>query len=124
MDNLIVKRLHKARVYFCSTENDFLWKKLFLNPDYAHCFIALENVVVNPSWHFIDVFKDEGLYECTKYIDVIFEPPPKKYRFPFQLLTCVTIVKEILGIKRWYIIHPEQLYRYLKRHSHGKFKEA
>jgi len=123
MDNLVVKRARRARVYFSESQNDFLWKTLFLKPAWSHCFIALEGVLINPSWHFIEVCKDEGLYECTTYIDVEFEPPPQKYRFPLQLLTCVTIIKELLGIKHWWIIHPQQLYNYLRRHQYGKFKK-
>ena len=121
MDNLVVNHPRKARVYFSPTENTYLWKTLFLNPDYAHCFVVIEGVLINPSWHFVDICKAEDLYECTTYVDIEFSPPPEKKRFPLQFVTCVTLVKEIIGVKCWHIIHPEGLYKYLVRH-HDKFK--
>lgn len=34
---------------------------------------------------------------------------------PRGLLTCVTVVKHLLGIRAWWILTPHQLYRYLQQ---------
>jgi hypothetical protein len=36
---------------------------------------------------------------------------------PRGLLTCVTVIKHLLGIRAWWVITPKQLYGYLQRRT-------
>ena len=36
------------------------------------------------------------------------------------IITCVSIVKNLLFINKWWIITPFQLYKYIERYNHGK----
>lgn len=102
-----------VRVYFSESDGKF-WLKRFLKPGFSHCFIAIEGVIIDPSFHFGQVFKDEGLYEATTYIDVEITEPEHAKRTIWQVFTCVSVVKYFLGINQYTMWTPYQLYQHLK----------
>jgi len=109
-----------ARVYFAESDTDFWWKRMFLHDQFSHVFIVVDGVLLNPAWHQLQVdgnASDE--YECTTYIDVTFEEADHKMRPLFQMVTCTSLIKDVLGIRNWCIITPYQLFQYLQRHHDG-----
>lgn len=38
----------------------------------------------------------------------------------FGPVTCVTVIKSLLGLRDWRIVTPYQLYKYIRRLSHGE----
>lgn len=107
------------RVYFAESDGQF-WLKRFLLPGFSHCFIATEGVVINPCFHCIQVFPDEGTYEATTFLDIDLEEPKEIQRTIWQVFTCVSVIKSFLGINKYTIWTPYQLFQYLLRHPEGE----
>lgn len=105
----------RARVYFADSDRWFRLK-WFLKPGFSHCFIAMtvgdQEVLINPSSHYTYIGESEGVYE-GEYLDVEVDEPIREPRTIWEVNTCVTIVKGFLGIRRYTIFTPYQLYRYL-----------
>lgn len=75
--------------------------------------------MINPAFHCIQIFKDEGMYDCTTFIDIDIEEPEEIQRTIWQVFTCVSVVKSILGINKYTVWTPYQLMQYLlKEKSH------
>ena len=115
----------KALVAF-SGETDIPYLKI-LKPGFRHCFIILRTpdrwISIDPLAHMtrIDLhdipqghnvpalLKEHGLTVVETYLrDAALVPSPPMF------CTCVEVVKRILGIQRWDIWTPWQLYRHLQ----------
>ena len=107
----------KARVYFSEADSKF-WLKRFLQDGFSHCFIDIEGVLINPLHHYTSIEAASDLYECTDYIDIEIEEPAWKARTIWQPFDCVSIVKSFLGLHKWGILTPYQLFKHL-RSEHG-----
>ena len=102
-------------VYFTDSESDY-WCRQFLKPGFTHCFAVVGDIVVNPCFHFVYVGRARGPYEHTERIDIDFIEPAHVSMSPFRPVTCVEIVKRLLGINDWRVMTPYQLYTRL---NHG-----
>ena len=99
------------------------WWTLFLKKGFYHCALLLGNgrewVLIDPLVHFTDLIvlkntpvlqalKAKG-YRLVRTTPVI--PPVTSVRF--RPLTCVEIIKRFLGINRFEIWTPYQLFKFL-----------
>ena len=110
----------KARIYFAESDASFWFKRWFLKPGFSHCFIVINGVLLNPAYHCLQVIPDAGpVYECTTYIDMDMKEPKFVKRTIWEVSTCVTTIKQVLGIDVYGIFTPAQLHDYLlKEKSH------
>lgn len=116
----------KALVVF-SGETDLAYLKL-LRPGFRHCFVVLHTpgrwLSIDPLSHMtrIDLMDFPGEFDMAALLRreglCVVETTLREAPLlpaPPMLCTCVEMVKRILGIHRWTIVTPWQLYRYLLR---------
>ena len=60
------------------------------------------------------------LKQSNKVVEIECEIKKKEALFRFGIVSCVGIIKHILGIKNWFIFSPYGLYKYLLKHRNGK----
>ena len=51
---------------------------------------------------------------------VYYEPQPSGIAHGLNIVSCVGVVKYLLGIRAWWVVTPYQLYRYLIKHGATK----
>ena len=104
------------------------WYHRWLKPGFYHCYLMQKTeagyfwIVINPVWSHVEVdyratktFETPREYAGEQAVIVAWE----KYVDPHQVCTqlnilqCTDIVKRFLGIRRWAIFTPYQLYKYL-----------
>ncbi len=109
-----------------SGQTDVWWLK-FLRREFRHCFVFVRMgerwVAIDPMLHHWDVslpdietsFDLKAWLEDQGYrvIETKILIPERRY-FPPLFLSCVEVVKRIIGLQKPYILTPYQLYRYLK----------
>jgi len=117
----------KAWVVF-STHADLLWIHI-LKPGFRHCFVLINDgegwLSLDPMLHHMDmkahreVSNDFDLPEWLRGRGLTVIPAKlnrlKQVPAPVELMTCVSIIKRILGIHNIFIITPYQLYKYLNK---------
>lgn len=126
-------------VVFQGAEHQRAWR-IFTKRFWRHCFIVVPVYYPEPSLT-ADVYSliINPITFCIR-CDVIFQPPRKvvdhmlsngytaaiawpvdhDYKtdyVPRGLLTCVSVIKAVLGIRAWYVWTPEHLARYMARHG-------
>ena len=117
--------------YYIAFTHSALWHQRFCKDGFGHCFaffpldaeslddcnevILLEN---NPAFANCGIVSKDALMEFTSInqATIIFVESKRsdkisKLSFISGLDTCVTFIKKLLGIKKWYIITPNQLYK-------------
>ena len=117
----------KAWVVF-SGQADRPWLKL-LRPGFRHCFVILNDghhwLSFDPMLNHIDLqvhghvpatfdlpgwLRGRGLLVVESPVDHSRRRP-----LPLALFTCVEAVKRVLGLHRFFILTPWQLYRHLQK---------
>ena len=105
------------------------WWDMYTRPKFRHCFIVMQagtgTLQVNyggrgisviygeePIQEFLGRCHAEGLTICTA-----FSCPNDVFRLKLELCTCVSIVKDILGIYSPWMYTPFQLYKYLRKQN-------
>jgi len=103
-----------------------------LRPGFRHCFVMLDDgrgwTTVEPLSSRIDVVRQplapsEDL--PARYLrkgHLVLPAPlarPERADWP-QPLTCVAVVKRVLGLRAPFVLTPWQLYRHLLRHQPGE----
>ena len=111
----------QARIYFTESDTTFWFKRWFLQPGFSHCFIVVDGVLLNPAYHCLQVIPDAGpMYECTTYLDIELDEPEFVKRTIWEVSTCVTTIKQVIGLDKYGIFTPYSLYQYLlKEKLHG-----
>jgi hypothetical protein len=108
----------KAIVCFGPSENRVL-QKLF-KQDFQHCFVVLyadkHPVVIDPTVDKIDVLVEAQMFSRPWKEAVEVEIGNDEFTI-FGLHTCVGHVKRVIGLNKWWIITPYQLYKELNRGS-------
>lgn len=116
--------------YVVFEHDSSLWWLRFLKPGFRHCYLLLPFSNQPRQWLEINPMSDQifvFLHSNTLNLDYIYHlqlchnlqilpvkfvsAPPKCA--PLAPFTCVEFVKRILGIHKWNIITPYQLYKYL-----------
>lgn len=109
-----------------SGETDIAWLKI-LKPGFRHCFILLND---GKRWMSIDPISPYTDIQIYHHIAAEFDLPAwlenrghkviqsrinknHKKPAPWMVVTCVELIKRILGIHKRFIITPWQLYRFL-----------
>lgn len=111
-------------IFFTYTNRNYWWVR-FLRPGFSHCYLLIKQdvgyVCVEMSIYSMEVNYYPSIREFKKTLDkttvVIKNYTDVNLSLPMPFLrpfTCVEVVKRVLGIKRWTIFTPYQLYRYLK----------
>ena len=102
----------------------------FLKDGFRHCFVVLHEgdrwISIDPMAHHmvIDVHDMPESFDMPAYlhqqgyqvIEAVLRSPPLRPA-PWMFFTCVEVCKRMLGIHKFAIFTPWQLYRYLKKHN-------
>ena len=109
-----------------SGQTDLWWLK-FLRRGFRHCFVVMNLndrwVAIDPMAHHLEVsvpdvpvsfdlkgwFEESGMLVVETYIRI-----PERRCYPPFFLSCVEVVKRVLGVHAPFVFTPAQLYRYLK----------
>jgi len=117
-----LKYKQKFYVVFKDTGENKWWNFL-LDKNFKHCFLLFENpvggsIVINPSEGGMGVYfyaKDAKTMAAdarfANFIVVEYITRGMETRYFKFFRTCVGICKDFLGIHKWWIITPKQLYR-------------
>ena len=101
------------------------WRIKYLQPNFSHVSLAKKSVngyfwtVISPKSGniTIDMVPDGSLREY--YPEAVIIPfrsiVNKKPQVTLCLSTCVEVAKAVLGIRKWWIITPYQLYKYIAK---------
>jgi len=116
----------KALVVF--SDNTGLWWLKLLKSGFRHCFMILETdrgyVWLDPlsqrfTVRLLDGMEYDGLKEWyenqgMKVIPVLVNEQGNR-PFPWGVMSCVEVIKRVIGVRQGMIFTPWQLYQYLKR---------
>lgn len=118
----------RAWVVF-SGKSDWPWLK-FLRPGFRHCFVivhdgtrwlSLDPLLQHTELKVHDVPPDFDLpgWLTARGNRVMAAPLDRTHNKPAPLMffTCVEAVKRVLGLHRWMVLTPWQLYRHLSRYN-------
>lgn len=105
-------------VYFGPSKN-WLLSKLF-SFEFQHCFMVVysqeQRIVIDPTVDGIEVFIAYNHHRpFSRYVRCVSKPT-KTYSL-FGIHSCVSYIKRMLGINKWWIITPHQLYKELTNGS-------
>ncbi len=99
------------------------WINKFLPNDFGHCRVVLHqnqiDVLVDTRMSYLDIrvyekgvkFNAPVELKISRMVDV------SQLRGVFGLQYCVEQVKMVLGIKKWWLVTPYQLYKFLIKES-------
>lgn len=99
------------------------WLNRFLADGFAHCKVVIHKpgyfMWVDPRISYTEIEVYANVYKINKapsdtHIAVRRLVDPLKHRGVFRLFTCVEQVKAMLGISKWWIVTPKQLYKELR----------
>ena len=124
--NEVVQNL-KAWVVF-SGQADRPWLKM-LRPGFRHCFVILNDghhwLSFDPMLNHIDLRVHDHVpqgFDLPGWLRArgqkVIEAPvdhSRKTPVPLSIFTCVEAVKRVLGLHRFFILTPWQLYRHLTK---------
>lgn len=99
-----------------------------LRRGFRHCFVAVLQggrwVTVDPLAHRIWVAADvpeavdlPGFWRRSGFttVELVLDEPPVPRRLPLAPLTCVSVVKRVIGLRAPFVLTPYQLHRRLAR---------
>ena len=113
--------------YYVIFENSSVddWRLRWLKPNFSHVFIAKKSIN-GYFWIIISPKNGNIVLEMIADCD-LSDHFPKAVIIPFKsivhdkqqikvcLSTCVEVAKAVLGIRKWWMITPYQLYKYIIR---------
>jgi hypothetical protein len=102
----------RVRVYYTHSDGDFLLKQ-YLKRGFSHCFLEINGMIIDPRFYYADIFESMGVYAHHTYQDVDIVRQETVRRTIWQPFTCVSMIKAFMGINKWYILTPYQLWSYL-----------
>lgn len=132
MDRPKLGRPAHRRYFFVCTQGNWHWWDLFLRRGYAHCFLLIWDecvwIAVHPTQSITEVslvmpYKGEFANPKEWLLDpkaTVVEAELEwsdSMRVPWVIspVTCVEVIKSVLGIRRFWLWTPYQLQRYLTR---------
>jgi hypothetical protein len=118
-----------AWVVFCA-DSDVPWLKI-LKPGFRHCMVMWHDgqgwVCIDPLSHMLDIqmlgdgdLDMPAVMKAQGHVVIKTHRRNPKKIAPPDILSCVSIVKRALGIHRFFIVTPLQLYRYLMRERNAR----
>lgn len=142
----VTRRRFTAYVIFQGAEHRRAWR-IFTRRGWRHCMVVLPihypeqslgadvfSLVINPlTWGVeTDVFFEhpkrlvaEALAEgATAVVKIRIDRRFDRDYVPRGLLTCVSLIKAILGLSAWYVWTPEHLARHLLRNGGELVRES
>lgn len=123
--------IQKAWVVF-SGKTDLDWLRV-LKPGFRHCFVVLKDgerwITLDPLSNYMEVLVHHhvsGEFDLPRWLErrgmrvLPADLTRLKKPAPWMLFTCVEAVKRVLGVHKFFIFTPWQLYRYLQGQSKVK----
>lgn len=127
----VAKKLEAANAFVVFSDDTHLFWLRGLKKGFRHCAMIIRKeddsgwLVVDPLSHHLLIDEVRAVTgqpdlpellraEGHTLVAVTIAAPPRKAA-PFMPLTCVEVVKRLLGIHDWRIITPYQLYRHLNK---------
>lgn len=119
----------KVAVIFSKKMGKRRWWNIFTGREFSHCWVVYEfgkkvvvldpliwGILINVHGVSLDEYMKEmqqhPLFKASCLLNIEYQPRDAVcYR---GIYSCVSIVKAALGIEKWNIITPRQLYLYLK----------
>lgn len=112
------------------SDNTGQWWLKFLKPGFRHCFLILRTerggIWLDPISNGISLYPLED-FEVSKLAKwyrlngmrvLTFKTRPSSHKpFFWAPLTCVEVIKRVLGVRDWRIFTPWQLYQHLKENK-------
>lgn len=134
-----LRKRFTAYVVFTGAEHRRWWR-IFTRRGWRHCFVIIPayypqaglgavaySQIINP-W--VECIRSDVVFQSPRAVSeaflrdgatcVIAIPIDQKFTgryVPRGLLTCVSLIKALLGINAWQIVTPEQLASWLLRHG-------
>lgn len=116
-----------------SGQADLPWLKI-LKPGFRHCLILLHDgrnwLTIDPMLNHLDVIIHYDIQEGVNFPALLRAQGhtvmsakmdrSRKTPAPFMLLTCVEVIKRLLGLHKFFIFTPWQLYRHLEKLNANK----
>lgn len=97
------------------------WIRHILDDSIGHCYIIEplngKWLIINKSWVGLDFFVVDDISDKIHSKRFIKCQHNNKSSIGFTLNTCVSLVKNRLGIVNPFIQTPKQLYKYLRKHN-------
>lgn len=141
-----IRQRFTAYVVFSGSETRSFWR-VFVRRGWRHVQVIVPmyypeprltadvySLVINPVTYAVKIdyfwlnprkMVDEMLKDgCTAVIEVPVDIALKDGYIPRGLLTCVSLVKAIIGVRAWYVWTPYHLARYLIRHGGTLIKKG
>mgnify|MGYP003650125169 FL=1 len=119
------------RYYICFTDREGLhfWD-VFTSNKFRHCFalrwdgfnwILIESLGCSLEVSILPYAEDDDVPQIMKdggfLVTQMDKQENNKYIFR-GWMTCVTVIKHLLGIRKAWIVTPKQLYKYIARRNH------
>lgn len=109
-------------------EDKRVWWTKFLDRKFVHCFLAtyidgFRSLVIDPSEGRTEILQvDKSIEELASLytnkgwkVAVYTVKGEASFTPNINFKTCVEVCKDFLGINKWWILTPKQLYREVKR---------
>ncbi len=126
-------------VVFQGSDNLGPWQ-VFAPPGWRHCWIGIATYFPEPglmanqwtkrieptTWgidvdfHFIslsDAAQQAYRFGATSVLKISVDTTPRRSYVPRGFLSCVSVLKAILGLRACWIVTPKQLHRFLRRNG-------
>lgn len=137
------RRLVHWYLVFTVAHREHWWDR-FIRPGFNHCYAFQESgdgwLLVNPRADYLEIAHEAGAVHNGRHcfpvsagadndkitvIRVLAEVPKRQLRSRWFVgpVTCVEIVKGLLGIRAFYVFTPWQLYNYV-RECRGHIRQA
>lgn len=132
LNGIQISKWQYAYVVFC--DSDALWWQRFLKKGYRHCFLILQdksnnylfidNTSKRITFNLLENYQYENIPTLCRSLNAkLIKIPVNEMMMssnfnnssdPIPLLTCVELIKRILGINKKSIITPWNLFKYLQ----------
>lgn len=131
-----IEQTQSAWIIF-SGYSDLRWLKI-LKPGFRHCFALLNDgqcwVSIDPLSPYTDIqihHQIEASFDLPQWLEsqgyrVVSADINKVHKkpAPWMVMTCVESIKRILGIHKFFLFTPWQLYKFLKHAQNNKKIES
>ena len=117
-----------SKVLIVFSDNTGAWWLKFLKPGYRHCFAVVETdrgciwvdpLSTNLNLKVLEGYELAGLIKWYRDMGMkvlsVNVAPSQGGDFPWAAMTCVEIVKRLVGIRNRWIVTPWQLFSFIKR---------
>ena len=131
----ISTKVMPTKVIIVFSDQSDLWFLKYLKNGYRHCFAFIEQ---SKGWIVYDPLSNQSIIQYLGHLEkdkimtlysnagceiietIILTELPEKMA-PILPYTCVEAIKRLLGIHRWFLLTPWQLFCHLKEQNTNKY---